>query len=125
MGLGVRFVFGLRRRRPPRSTRTDTLYPYTTLFRRSVASRWGGCVSKLSLRPSLGELGHACVDLVRTDIGGIEDDAIPLDHRSELRMAPLRHGIEKVFKTRCAAEIFGRGAPLTIDAARLVGWGTC
>src|SRR3546814_4303748 len=27
------------RRRPPRSTRTDTLFPYTTLFR----SRLGGC----------------------------------------------------------------------------------
>src|SRR3546814_17560717 len=27
------FVFVLRLRRPPRSTRTDTLFPYTTLFR--------------------------------------------------------------------------------------------
>src|SRR3546814_9333161 len=27
------FVFVLMRRRPPRSTRTDTLFPYTTLFR--------------------------------------------------------------------------------------------
>src|SRR3546814_10216805 len=31
-------------RRPPRSTRTDTLFPYTTLFRsrRRVSSVWGG-----------------------------------------------------------------------------------
>src|SRR3546814_18490609 len=29
----VRFVFCLMIRRPPRSTRTDTLFPYTTLFR--------------------------------------------------------------------------------------------
>src|SRR3546814_16008999 len=28
-----RFVFVLMLRRPPRSTRTDTLFPYTTLFR--------------------------------------------------------------------------------------------
>src|SRR3546814_16937504 len=28
-------------RRPPRSTRTDTLFPYTTLFRSPTASRWG------------------------------------------------------------------------------------
>src|SRR3546814_5839566 len=27
-------------RRPPRSTRTDTLFPYTTLFRSSAASGW-------------------------------------------------------------------------------------
>src|SRR3546814_8840774 len=27
-------------RRPPRSTRTDTLFPYTTLFRSLVSDRW-------------------------------------------------------------------------------------
>src|SRR3546814_5639394 len=30
------FFFCLMLRRPPRSTRTDTLFPYTTLFRSSV-----------------------------------------------------------------------------------------
>src|SRR3546814_7253357 len=29
-------VFFLRIRRPPRSTRTDTLFPYTTLFRSAI-----------------------------------------------------------------------------------------
>src|SRR3546814_14729048 len=29
------FIFFLMIRRPPRSTRTDTLFPYTTLFRSS------------------------------------------------------------------------------------------
>src|SRR3546814_10499827 len=32
------FVFVLMIRRPPRSTRTDTLFPYTTLFRSSSMS---------------------------------------------------------------------------------------
>src|SRR3546814_2134524 len=36
MSLGVVFFF-LMIRRPPRSTRTDTLFPYTTLFRSSDA----------------------------------------------------------------------------------------
>src|SRR3546814_10388727 len=31
--LSIRIVFFLMIRRPPRSTRTDTLFPYTTLFR--------------------------------------------------------------------------------------------
>src|SRR3546814_7035317 len=31
--IGVLVLFFLMRRRPPRSTRTDTLFPYTTLFR--------------------------------------------------------------------------------------------
>src|SRR3546814_7122153 len=34
--------FLLMIRRPPRSTRTDTLFPYTTLFRSRVAARCGG-----------------------------------------------------------------------------------
>src|SRR3546814_11805496 len=29
-------------RRPPRSTRTDTLFPYTTLFRSLQGRGWGG-----------------------------------------------------------------------------------
>src|SRR3546814_15303736 len=37
----VFFCFFLMIRRPPRSTRTDTLFPYTTLFR-SVHLRAGG-----------------------------------------------------------------------------------
>src|SRR3546814_6678800 len=32
------FFFFLMTRRPPRSTRTDTLFPYTTLFRSPVSS---------------------------------------------------------------------------------------
>src|SRR3546814_7115953 len=35
----VDWFFFLMIRRPPRSTRTDTLFPYTTLFRSRVPSR--------------------------------------------------------------------------------------
>src|SRR3546814_9792869 len=41
------FFFFLRRRGPPRSTRTDTLFPYTTLFRSE-----GGAQSAPSPQPS-------------------------------------------------------------------------
>src|SRR3546814_11312528 len=40
------FVF-LMIRRPPRSTRTDTLFPYTTLFR----SLWENCESNVVFGP--------------------------------------------------------------------------
>src|SRR3546814_19158698 len=33
------FFFFLMIRRPPRSTRTDTLFPYTTLFRSTIGGR--------------------------------------------------------------------------------------
>src|SRR3546814_4363350 len=39
-------VFFLMIRRPPRSTRTDTLFPYTTLFR-SISFRPSGCTPPL------------------------------------------------------------------------------
>src|SRR3546814_10304229 len=40
------FIFFLRIRRPPRSTRTDTLFPYTTLFRSPVSRRPGPRIRK-------------------------------------------------------------------------------
>src|SRR3546814_20518174 len=36
----LRVLFFLMIRRPPRSTRTDTLFPYTTLFRAVVVHRF-------------------------------------------------------------------------------------
>src|SRR3546814_14595145 len=50
-------LFFLRIRRPPRSTRTDTLFPYTTLFRSTGAQeptwhlrRWTGLEPRTQLR---------------------------------------------------------------------------
>src|SRR3546814_17714413 len=34
-------------RRPPRSTRTDTLFPYTTLFRSGLAAAWAAVAGPL------------------------------------------------------------------------------
>src|SRR3546814_20752204 len=48
--------FFLMIRRPPRSTRTDTLFPYTTLFRSCEASRqWFLVASAAHFRPSGSE----------------------------------------------------------------------
>src|SRR3546814_17494522 len=43
------FFFFLMIRRPPRSTRTDTLFPYTTLFRSRRSDR-GSCAPARSAR---------------------------------------------------------------------------
>src|SRR3546814_4681225 len=51
----VCFVFFLMIRRPPRSTRTDTLLPYTTLFRSLAAAR----VSAVSAR-TIGRVASSC-----------------------------------------------------------------
>src|SRR3546814_15525042 len=51
------YLFFLIIRRPPRSTRTDTLFPYTTLFRSAERTSWRFMphpVRELS-RPALDE----------------------------------------------------------------------
>src|SRR3546814_16104474 len=59
--------FFLMIRRPPRSTRTDTLFPYTTLFRSPVRDRMQRC-------------GRTCEPRGRTH---------PCQHRPAV--APARH----------------------------------
>src|SRR3546814_4309395 len=53
-------------RRPPRSTRTDTLFPYTTLFR--------SLVGRIHIRRARLEFGRAGVD--------------PLEHRPHAQLVP-------------------------------------
>src|SRR3546814_15256875 len=59
----VVFVFFLMIRRPPRSTRTDTLFPYTTLFRsifgeQDVADRLGFYRAPDQQRRDVRHAGH-------------------------------------------------------------------
>src|SRR3546814_19974106 len=53
--------FFLRIRRPPRSTRTDTLFPYTTLFRS------GSTDGLLDVFPCLGSSLECCAEVGRHD----------------------------------------------------------
>src|SRR3546814_20274416 len=58
-------------RRPPRSTRTDTLFPYTTLFRSEDA------VDRRLAEPELAEA--ELVDLGREDVGRVPRNAAGQD----------------------------------------------
>src|SRR3546814_21142884 len=55
------FVFFLMIRRPPRSTRTDTLFPYTTLFRSGPLNAYIDLHRHAAVRADL--LGHTGVAL--------------------------------------------------------------
>src|SRR3546814_18342735 len=73
------FVFFLMIRRPPRSTRTDTLFPYTTLFRSLArAPPHGDALARRRCRRA----GHAA----RTE-DGADDLGQPRseEHTSELQ----------------------------------------
>src|SRR3546814_18064416 len=62
------FFFFLMIRRPPRSTRTDTLFPYTTLFRSAVGRIVLGTAGR-PVRTKIRACTHDIAD-VRRDAGG-------------------------------------------------------
>src|SRR3546814_18878177 len=107
-------------RPPPRSTRIDTLFPYTTLFRsvgnradrdhrgrRHDAKRYRGAAVRRTVdvgdprrgRPELGEQGNMNAGERRRvprvhlqpDMRGADDDIIGVGHRDEWRIGG-RHG---------------------------------
>src|SRR3546814_19041526 len=55
MAFGFFCLFFLMFRRPPRSTRTDTLFPYTTLFRSRIANNGGRLGKTLWTEREAGE----------------------------------------------------------------------
>src|SRR3546814_21055634 len=74
-------VVVLRIRRPPRSTRTDQLFPYTTLFRsEKLVSRKS---AKAALRAHVGkplveftrDIGHGCE--ARAALGDVDGPVLP------------------------------------------------
>src|SRR3546814_13697681 len=88
--------FFLMRRRPPSTTRTDTLFPYTTLFRSVAIFRFathGGTADPLVkgngrllaaanfLFADDAELvALGCVNAVQTDARPLDFDGIAVDH---------------------------------------------
>src|SRR3546814_9129183 len=65
------FLF-LMIRRPPRSTRTDTLFPYTTLFRSAAA---GLSCHRFCRRMYPVDAGHAHGAVAGVDVGDLAGDA--------------------------------------------------
>src|SRR3546814_2747474 len=55
-------------RRPPRSTRTDTLFPYTSLFRSNTVDH------NLSVDASIAGVGVIAADAMASSFSCVEDD---------------------------------------------------
>src|SRR3546814_3350182 len=88
-------------RRPPRSTRTDTLFPYTTLFR-SVAK---------VLKAAQVQLGviHGVVDVI--GVARIKPIAEFADEEFEWQLGiVLRHAL---YVLRGASQVMPQGGPIT------------
>src|SRR3546814_14080560 len=80
-------------RRPPRSTRTDTLFPYTTLFRSAVLKLGHGIAKADAVGGSqIIECLHyaARADAGRLDVAGLVDASGDQDR--VMTLAQLVHG---------------------------------
>src|SRR3546814_2335620 len=103
----VYFFFFLMIRRPPRSTRTDTLFPYTTLFRSGVDA---GLAGLLVLQQ---QVGHAAVGrhhehaVIEVAAGALADDDI------------VHHGLDR--RHRGAADLVDAEAGHVFPSFRLHG----
>src|SRR3546814_4384331 len=80
------------RRRPPRSTRTDTLFPYTTLFRSGLPFR-DRAVVDLEADRALGDVAVAVHRLVVVDEGRLQCGIEPAP--APLRAGPGRLGVDR------------------------------
>src|SRR3546814_10716614 len=58
-------------RRPPRYTRTDTLFPYTTLFRAVIRMLY-----MTGYRVGIGQSGEVLIERIPTPAEGIQDSGV-------------------------------------------------
>src|SRR3546814_7724923 len=82
-------------RRPPRSTRTDTLFPYTTLFRSGVdqapdrdgkaGRRWLDRASQQEGAADLHARDREAAQVAGRHQGNAEPAGLPVHHRHRLR----------------------------------------
>src|SRR3546814_14470908 len=117
------------RRRPPESTRTDTLFPYTTLFRSVVALRQLGCAVKRhnGLAGSGGAAHPGGPRVALLDNGaliGVEEDHPLLDGRCR-QSADLIRGEERGDPSQCAVLGDGVSNALLGFSGREIGRASC
>src|SRR3546814_3318219 len=98
-------------RRPPRSTRTDTLFPYTTLFRTMAwfyAAEWPTFAPPLTASAAVG-LDSALADViarVKTDAAGGNGFATVTEIANAQDIANIAAGLDWRLNSAQAAQVF-------------------
>src|SRR3546814_2586778 len=97
-------------RRPPRSTLTDTLFPYTTLFRSMVALGEAGIDRALDRRAVRDAAAGRHIGRQLRPVGGVDaqpaDDQIALRHRIDLAVRSEEHTSELQSLMRISYAVF-------------------
>src|SRR3546814_15535014 len=107
MFLYICYFFFLMIRRPPRSTRTDTLFPYTTLFRSPAIGP--------ARRAASAEEARIGDGAVAARAGGGERAAGELPHLRQCRHRQSLLGLHR-FPPRRADAVRGRGGGRSLGA---------
>src|SRR3546814_3681030 len=103
--------FFLMIRRPPRSTRTDTLFPYTTLFRSTDLDRLDFGVLDPLRRRFVEQRAHR-----RDDIAVLVDDVFERRTRSEEHTSELQSLMRISYAVFCLKTKTTRGTVRSSDA---------
>src|SRR3546814_15257617 len=96
-------------RRPPRSTRTDTLFPYTTLFRSVREARWsnGDKVTAEAVAAILRSyLGRRSKHVLKDDFPEVETIKAMTDTVIEIRLSvPQPNLLEQIGRASCRERV--------------------
>src|SRR3546814_13542678 len=96
--------FFLMIRRPPRSTRTDTLFPYTTLFRsrrqepRRLRFGTRRRRQRQKARPSVAQRGRKPMTRKRKKELETQGEASPEENRLRRRLEAAKEALERILK---------------------------
>src|SRR3546814_21078918 len=97
--------FFLMIRRPPRSTRTDTLFPYTTLFRSIAQTHACAC----AVKPHIPGQHQAVQPIAQiSQPGGVLDDAVKQVAMGNQQALPLERSVLSLEMHLDAAETLAR-----------------
>src|SRR3546814_3870362 len=94
-------------RRPPRSTRTDTLFPYTTLFR-SRLGRDAGIDEAAPIIPGPAE------EIALVDVGQIVGDEVGAEHVALVDHGPELVAARIISEADRIAQARGEGADIAV-----------
>src|SRR3546814_6516714 len=108
-------------RRPPRSTRTDTLFPYTTLFRSTI-----GNAGRVAVEWVAGQVMPIAINrlqrgrergVVPAEVG-VRQDRLAVDDRELVRVEPELRALGPIFM-RCRRAILAVPQMLDRKSTRL------
>src|SRR3546814_14401975 len=96
-------------RRPPRSTRTDTLFPYTTLFRSDHGVRQDAADQVAVRHGQRGDAGVGeLLDVARGDaLAGLDDDVVVVGQVEVQGLAAQALGHQRQLHALCGIDVEG------------------